>query len=195
MLGVYRKGKRRVGSFVEEGKQLCPHAVGEQSKLLASAIKRKITALMDEPPHHSGKVTTGIHSNLQGLVKVQDEHASKWACKCYQEIGMQCEHALSLIYKAMVTNNKKGFVILLDPRLLLFVLDCHLTPQGIVDLNTLHKNRPCSIFHSGFYPDPWCSAIDDWTHKDNEPHLAFAEAEMGFMVWLCDLRLSHPRHF
>ena len=33
-------------------------------------------------------------------------------------------------YKAMVKDNRKGFTLLLDPRAVLFMLDCHLTPPG-----------------------------------------------------------------
>ena len=94
-------------------------------------------------------------------------------------------------FKAMVKDYKKGFTLLFDPRSVLFMLDCHLTPQGVVDLNTPGK-KPRPIFDSSFRPQPWCSAINDWTHKDNEPELTFASAEMGFMIWLYNLRVSYP---
>ena len=94
-------------------------------------------------------------------------------------------------YKAMVKDARKGFTLLLDERVILLLLHCHVTPQGIVDLNTLHKN-PRPIFDSSFRPHPWCFAINDWTHKDNEPPLTFAGAEMGFMIWLYNLRITYP---
>ena len=56
-------------------------------------------------------------------------------------------------------------------------------------MNTVHKN-PRPIFGSSFRPCPWCFAINDWTHKDNEPTLAFACAELGFMMWLYNLQIS-----
>jgi hypothetical protein len=31
-----------------------------------------------------------------------------------------------------------------------------------------------------------------WTHKDNEPPLTFAGAELGFMIWLYNLRITYP---
>ena len=71
------------------------------------------------------------------------------------------------------------------------MLHCHLTPQGVVDLNTVHKN-PRPIFDSTFRPYPWCSAINDRTSKDNEPRLTFASAELGFMTWLYNLRITYP---
>ena len=94
-------------------------------------------------------------------------------------------------YKAMVKDNKRGFTLLFDPKVVLLMLDCHVTPQGVVDLNTLYKN-PRPIFDSSFRPHPWCSAINDWTDKDNEPRLTFAGAELGFMVWLYNLRVTYP---
>ena len=92
----------------------------------------------------------------------------------------------------MVKGNRKGFTLLLDERITTLVLHCHLTPQGIVDLVSLFKN-PRPIFDSSFRPYPWCYAINDWTSKDNEPPLTFSHAEMGFMIWLYNLRITYPR--
>lgn len=94
-------------------------------------------------------------------------------------------------YKAMVKDNRKGFTLLFDQRAVLLMLHCHLTPQGVVDLNTPYKN-PRPIFDSSFRPFPWCFAINDWTSKDNEPRLTFSEAELGFMIWLYNLRVTYP---
>ena len=94
-------------------------------------------------------------------------------------------------YKAMVKDNRKGFTLLFDERITTLVLHCHLTPQGIVDLLSLFKN-PRPIFDSSFRPHPWCYAINDWTCKETEPPLTFAGAELGFMIWLYNLRISYP---
>lgn len=94
--------------------------------------------------------------------------------------------------KALIKDNKKGYTLLFDPRLIPFLLNCHVTPQGVVDLNTLHKN-PRPIFDSSFRPEIWSMAINDWTNKTNEPPLTFALAELVFMVWLYNLRISYPR--
>ena len=94
-------------------------------------------------------------------------------------------------YKALVKDNRKGYTLLFDPALIPFLLNCHVTPQGIVDLNTLHKN-PRPIFDSSFRPQAWCMAINDWTNKDYEPPLTFADAEMAFMIWLYNLRVTYP---
>ena len=94
-------------------------------------------------------------------------------------------------YKALLKDYRKGYTLLFDPRAVLFMNHCHLTPQGVVDLNTPYKN-PRPIFDSSFRPQPWCFAINDWTHKDNEPELTFSSAELGFMVWLYNLRITYP---
>jgi hypothetical protein len=91
----------------------------------------------------------------------------------------------------MVKDNRKGYTLLFDPRAVLFMLHCHVTPQGVVDLDHIYKN-PRPIFDSSFRPHPWCFAINDWTSKDTEPDLTFAGAELGFMVWLYNLRITYP---
>ena len=74
-------------------------------------------------------------------------------------------------------DNKKGYTVLFDWRLVLFILNCHLTPQGMIDLETLFKN-PRPIFDSSFRPFFWCMAINDWTTKETEPRLTFSAAEV-----------------
>jgi hypothetical protein len=94
--------------------------------------------------------------------------------------------------EALVKDNRKGFTLLFDSRAVLLMLNCHLTPQGMVDLDTPYKN-PRPIFDSSFRPEPWCMAINDWTDKANEPPLTFASAEMEFMTWVFNLRITYPR--
>ena len=91
----------------------------------------------------------------------------------------------------MVKDNRKGFTLLFNQKAVLLMNHCHLTPQGLVDLDTPYKN-PRPIFDSSFRPSPWCFAINDWTDKTNEPPLTFAGAELGFMVWLYNLRITYP---
>ena len=94
-------------------------------------------------------------------------------------------------YKAMLKDNKRGFTLLFDKRLLLFLLHSHTTPQGMVDLQSAFKN-PRPIFDSSFRPEVWCLAINDWTSKLTEPPLTFATAELLFMQWLYNLRVTYP---
>jgi len=94
-------------------------------------------------------------------------------------------------YKAMVKDSRKGFTLLLDQQAILLMLHCHLTPQGVVDLNRPHKS-PRPIFDSSFRPEAWCWASNDWTSPDNEPPLTFSTGEMELMVWLYNLRITYP---
>jgi hypothetical protein len=94
--------------------------------------------------------------------------------------------------QALIKDNRKGFTLLFDSRAVLLMLHCHLTPQGMVDLDTPYKN-PRPIFDSSFRPHPWCLAINDWTDKANEPPLTFAGAEMGLMTWVYNLRVTYPK--
>ena len=79
----------------------------------------------------------------------------------------------------------------MDPRLVFFILNCHLTPQGIVDLYKRFK-KPRPIFDSSFRPEPWCFAINDWTDKSNEPEIVFPDAFMELCVWIYNLRITYP---
>lgn len=93
--------------------------------------------------------------------------------------------------QTVIKDNKRGYTLLFDRRAIRFVEHCHLTPQGVVDLDTPYKN-PRPIFDSSFRPLPWCHAINDWTHKSYEPPLTFAGAEMGLMIWMYNLRITYP---
>ena len=94
-------------------------------------------------------------------------------------------------YNAMVKDYRKGYTLLFDQRLIPLLLNCHVTPQGVVDVDTPHR-KPRPIFDSSFRPAPWCSAINDWTDKKWEPPLTFANAEMAFMIWVYNLRVTYP---
>jgi len=94
-------------------------------------------------------------------------------------------------YKGLVKDHKRGFVIAMEPGLVHFVLNCHLTPQGIVDLDHPFK-QPRPIFDSSFRPDHWCEAINDWTDKSTEPELFFAKSFMTFLQWVYWLRITYP---
>ena len=97
----------------------------------------------------------------------------------------------SKAYQALVKDVKRGYVLVFDQRLIPFVLNCHVTPQGIVDLDTPHKN-PRPIFDSTFRPHPACFAINDWTHKDTEPPIHCTNVEVPFLQWIWNLRISYP---
>lgn len=72
-----------------------------------------------------------------------------------------------------------------------FALNCHVTPIGLVGLHHKYKQlRP--IFDSSFRPEPKFSGINDWTTKDTEPPLHFAQSCSKHLVWLYNLRITYP---
>jgi hypothetical protein len=74
--------------------------------------------------------------------------------------------------KTLVKDFKKNYCLAADQRILPFVYDAHLTLLGMVYIGHKYKN-PRPVFDSTFRPQPWCFAINDWTHKDTEPTLRF----------------------
>ena len=93
--------------------------------------------------------------------------------------------------KALVKDNRRGACLTMDPRAVHFILNAHLTPQGMVDLNKRFKN-PRPIFDSSFRPQVYCHAINDWTNKVFEPELVFAASFKQFLVYLYNLRITYP---
>ena len=62
-----------------------------------------------------------------------------------------------------VKQSKRGLTLIMDPHLINFALNAHLSPQGLVDvLHPRRKLRPIS--DSSFPPNPSAMAIDDWTN-------------------------------
>lgn len=97
----------------------------------------------------------------------------------------------SKTFGALVKDTKRGYVLPFDRRAIPFVLNCHVTPQGMVDLDKPGK-KPRPIFDSSFRPAPWATAINDWTNKENEPPIHCVATEVLFMSWLWNLRISYP---
>jgi len=109
-----------------------------------------------------GKIPTDIYSELtrilvNGIPKRCNALASNENFEAFYQYGNHpsCALAPEKAYKALVKDAKQGFVIPFDKRANHFVLNCHVTPQGVVDLDHPHKN-PRPIFDSTFHPYPWC---------------------------------------
>ena len=130
---------------------------------------------------------------FQGVPKVCNASASEANFQAFRQYGNHSSAAENpeIAHKVVVKESRRGYALTMDPRILFFILNAHLTPQGIVDLDKLFKN-PRSIFDSSFRPFPWCFAINDWTHKTNEPIIVFPTAFMEFLIHLYNLRITHP---
>ena len=94
-------------------------------------------------------------------------------------------------YRTLLKDLKRGYCIVLDQRMTRFALNCHLTPNGLVDANHPHKN-PRPIFDGTFRPKPWCSGINDWTTTKTEPPINFATAFTNFLRWVYNARITYP---
>ena len=93
--------------------------------------------------------------------------------------------------KAFLKDHKRGFALAFDPRIAPFVLNCHITPIGMIDLDKPYK-EPRPIFDSSFRPNVSNFAINDWTSKTTEPELVFPTAFVNFLVFVWNLRITYP---
>ena len=97
----------------------------------------------------------------------------------------------SVFESTIIKQSKRGLTLIMDPQLIYFALDAHLSPQGLVDvIHTRRKPRPLS--DSSYRPFPGAFAINDWTDKKNEPKLHFAESFKRLCVWHWNLAISYP---
>ena len=91
--------------------------------------------------------------------------------------------------KAFAKDNRRGFNLSIDPRMLPFILHAHVSPQGLV-IKDGKPDRP--VFDCTFRPNPSSMAINDWTDKQNEPVLEFPSAFMDFLIHIYNLRITYP---
>jgi hypothetical protein len=93
--------------------------------------------------------------------------------------------------QALVKEQKKGWCIVLDKRVLPFLLNAHLTPIGLINIGHAYK-KPRLIWDASFRPEPWCNAINDMSSLDTEPPITFGDAFYVFLLHLANLRASYP---
>jgi hypothetical protein len=94
-------------------------------------------------------------------------------------------------YRTLLKDSKRGYCIVLNQRMARFTLNCHLTPNGLVDANHPHKN-PQPIFDGTFRPKPWCFfGINDWTTTKTKPPVNFATAFANYLRWMYNASEDH----
>ena len=96
-----------------------------------------------------------------------------------------------LALQALIKEQKKGWCIVLDKRVLPFLLNVHLTPIGLINVGHAFKKLRL-IWDASFRPEPWCNAINDMSTLDTEPPITFADAFDVFLLYLANLRVSYP---
>lgn len=96
-----------------------------------------------------------------------------------------------LALQALIKEQKKGWCIVLDKRVLPFLLNAHLTPIGLINVGHAFKKLRL-IWDASFRPEAWCNAINDMSSLDTEPPITFADAFDVFLIYLANLRVSYP---
>ena len=91
----------------------------------------------------------------------------------------------------IIKQSKRGLTLIMDPALVHFTLNTHLTPQGLVDI-LHHRRKPRPVSDSCFRPWLGASCINDWTSKATEPALHFTDAFQKFCTWHWNLAISYP---
>jgi hypothetical protein len=72
-----------------------------------------------------------------------------------------------------------------------FILHSHLTPIGIINIG--HPYKKARLIHdASFRPEPWAVAINDMTDCSTKPLIMFGPAFDTFLLWVANLRASHP---
>jgi hypothetical protein len=93
--------------------------------------------------------------------------------------------------KAMSKDVRRGYNIVLSPRLAFLIPHLHTTHMGMVDLQKVYK-EPRPIFDSSFWIEPSSMDINDWCDKSNEPDIHFPASFLNFCVWIYNLRIFYP---
>jgi hypothetical protein len=70
-----------------------------------------------------------------------------------------------------------------------FTLNCHVTPNRLIDLDHPYKS-PRPVFDTSFRPQPWCSGINDWTTNETEPPLHLGPSFLDTIKWIYNVRIS-----
>ena len=136
---------------------------------------------------------TLAESWVRGVPKVCNAEASEDNFRAYLQYGNHktVNKKPELAYKTLLKDSKRGYCLLFDPRMVFFAQNCHVTPIGLVGIDQKHK-KPRPIFDSSFRPEPRFSGINDWTTKETEPPLHFAESFVKYLEWVYNLRITYP---
>lgn len=93
------------------------------------------------------------------------------------------------VRKTMAKEARNDFVLAMDKQLIVFILNVHVTPIGLVNPDV--KLR--CVFDSTMRPEAWWSGINDWYTNLTEPELFFPSSFMNHLTWILNLRISYPR--
>ncbi len=143
-------------------------------------------------------VDPDIYSNVKRIITLGapafcNASASEANFQAYQKYGDNQSIAQnhSVFESTIVKQSKRGLILIMDPSMIHFALNAHLSPQGL--FHVIHKRlKPRPLSDSSFRPYPGALAINDWTHKYNKPKLHFADSFYRFCVWQWNLAITYP---
>jgi hypothetical protein len=110
-------------------------------------------------------------------------------CKYGNHPGEEANMETS-IYKALVKEDKKGYIILANHLLTHFTYNAHYTPYGVV-IKEGKKDRPFA--DTSFRPTETAMCVNDWTNKLHELPVVFQHSELLFFQEIYNLRISFPQ--
>ena len=93
--------------------------------------------------------------------------------------------------KTLVKDANRDQVLIFDRRVFWFVINCHVTPTGLVNFDKPGKKARC-VFDSSFHPIFYALAINDMTTKYTEPPILETNTEIKIMVWFWRCRAQYP---
>jgi hypothetical protein len=145
-------------------------------------------------------LTTDVYDDLQrilteGAPALCNAEATERNFQAYLRYGnhQSVKQNQKTFESTIIKQSKRGLTLIMDPNLIHFTLNAHLSPQGLVDV--MHERRkPRPLSDSSFRPWPGASGINDWTSKVNEPKLHFADSFQKFCIWHWNLAISYPQH-
>ena len=145
-------------------------------------------------------VTTDVFDDVQRILTTGapaycNAEASQANFDAYLQYGnhKSARENPKVFEKTIIKQSKRGLTLIMDPALVHFTLNTHMTPQGLVDI-IHHRRKPRPVSDSSFRPWPGAHAINDWTSKTNEPPLHFADSFQQFLIWQWNLAISYPKH-
>lgn len=128
-----------------------------------------------------------------GIPRVCNAEASEENFQSYYRYGNHSTvtHDPAKFLKTLTKDANVDQVLVFDERLVPFILNCHVTPQGLVNIDSPGKKPRC-VFDSTFRPTIQAIAINDMTTKDTEPVIREINTEIKLMQWLWRLRAQYP---
>jgi hypothetical protein len=113
--------------------------------------------------------------------------------QAYRQYGnhTSIEDNTAMVDKTLLKEVARGCALMIDPALMDYLENIKQTPHGILYLEHPLK-KPRVVCDSSGRPEVWCEAINDWTHKKNEPKLEFAISFVTSLIWIWNLRIQYP---